>query len=321
VTVLAAAGILTAASLSSGGPASAAKDPTAFNPGPQPCLTYPWSRVNKDKVEHEFQVPSGELRFGDHLYRLQRRFTQPVANSIPTLWMDSCENMPVQQVEVGNKLTTLFLVDGEVAQFRDSTVIHKTGQPWHEIRGAINAKYYSLGGPLLGVGFPETNEIATPKKIGAFNHFDKDFSIYWSPSTGAHKVGGAIRAAWSSLGWENSPVGFPTTDEFAAGDGFGRGQHFEHGSVYWSTKTGAHAVYGAIFDAWRNLGWENGHIGFPTSDETADPEVPGGRIQHFAPISTIKSWGSSSATSDTVTAIKWNPRDGATAITTVIPRY
>jgi hypothetical protein len=44
-------------------------------------------------------------------------------------------------------------------------------------------------------------------------------------------------------------------------------QIFEKGSVYWAPKTGAHMVWGLIRDKWGQQGWEQGKLGFPTSDE------------------------------------------------------
>jgi uncharacterized protein with LGFP repeats len=57
-------------------------------------------------------------------------------------------------------------------------------------------------------------------------------------------------------------------------------QHFERGWVYWSPRTGAHMVTGAIFAKWASLGWEQGFLGFPTSDETTIPDQIG-RFNHF----------------------------------------
>jgi uncharacterized protein with LGFP repeats len=62
-----------------------------------------------------------------------------------------------------------------------------------------------------------------------------------------------------------------------AGSG-GAANHFQGGSVHWSRGTGAHAVQGAIRDAWARTGWEMGPLGFPTSNEYA---VPGGRRSDF----------------------------------------
>jgi uncharacterized protein with LGFP repeats len=52
-------------------------------------------------------------------------------------------------------------------------------------------------------------------------------------------------------------------------------QRFDGGWVYWSSETGAHAVYGAIFAKWAELRWEQGLLGFPLTDELAHPDGRG----------------------------------------------
>ena len=48
---------------------------------------------------------------------------------------------------------------------------------------------------------------------------------------------GAIRAKWSSLGWERGRLGYPTTDEYAVAAG--RRNGFQHGTITWVAATGA----------------------------------------------------------------------------------
>jgi hypothetical protein len=80
----------------------------------------------------------------------------------------------------------------------------------NRVCGAIRDKYYASGGPSGSLGFPLNSE--TSIRGGAFNHFERG-SIYWSPATGAHIIWGSIRDKWASMGWENSSLGYPTTDE------------------------------------------------------------------------------------------------------------
>src|SRR5664280_1669767 len=72
----------------------------------------------------------------------------------------------------------------------------------------------------------------------------------WAPTTastatGAHEVHGAIREIWHGLGWEQSFLGYPLTDETVLARDNGRYNHFQGGSIYWSPATGAHEVHGA----------------------------------------------------------------------------
>ncbi|WP_432494046.1 CAP domain-containing protein [Kineococcus auxinigenes] len=146
----------------------------------------------------------------------------------------------------------------------------------HRLQGAILSRYQGTGGPGSALGLPTTSELAAPDRTGRFAHFDGG-SIYWTPSTGAQVVRGAIRGAWSSLGWENSAVGYPTGEEFAIRDG-GRVQRFARGLVYWTPKLGAHEVHGAFGGTYAAQGWENGSLGYPRTGEYA---VKGGVRQEF----------------------------------------
>jgi hypothetical protein len=107
------------------------------------------------------------------------------------------------------------------------------------VRGAIRAAWAASGWENGPLGFPLTDEVPTPIKAGAFNHFEGG-SIYWSPRTGAHLVYGDIRARWAGLGWENSALGYPVSDEYDVTGG--RRSDFEGGSIVWDRLTRATRV-------------------------------------------------------------------------------
>ncbi|MGY1715091.1 N-acetylmuramoyl-L-alanine amidase [Geodermatophilus sp. SYSU D01106] len=156
-----------------------------------------------------------------------------------------------------------------------------------EIRGKVAAQVGSAL-PLVSqrydtdaaaralLGAQTTAPTRTPDGRGAYAHYANG-SIYASGATGARILRGPIRDKWASLGWENGSLGYPTTDTTATPDGRGLYQHFQNGSIYWSQATGARTIGGAIRDRWASLGWENGSLGYPTSDWTT---TPNGRAQY-----------------------------------------
>ncbi|MCF6746766.1 hypothetical protein E9529_21435, partial [Blastococcus sp. KM273128] len=78
---------------------------------------------------------------------------------------------------------------------------------------------------------------------GSFSLFTGG-AIYWSPSTGAHFVKGAIYDTWAKSGYETGVLGFPVRNETnVRGGSFSL---FTGGAIYWSPSTGAHFVKGAI---------------------------------------------------------------------------
>ncbi len=91
-------------------------------------------------------------------------------------------------------------------------------------------------------------------------------------------VRGAIAEKYRQLGGEKGFLGRPLTSEKTTPDRVGRFNHFEGGSIYWTSETGAHEVHGVIRDAWAETGWERGRLGYPVSDEYG---VPGGRRSDF----------------------------------------
>jgi hypothetical protein len=160
----------------------------------------------------------------------------------------------------------------------------------------ITTKWRNFGGPFGLIGSPLIPESIAPDGVGHYRHFqyfprpDKGgdggnlvvASIYWTPGTCAQVVYNAIRGKWSALGWELSPLGYPTTDESGTPDGIGRYNHFQHGSIYWTPATGANAVYGAIHALWASLGWERSALGYPIADEEPFGVGRRSRFQHGA---------------------------------------
>jgi hypothetical protein len=170
----------------------------------------------------------------------------------------------------------------------------------HEVHGAIHEKWKSLGWETSFLGYPITDELTTPDGEGRFTHFQGG-SIYWTPSTGAHEVHGAIRAKWSAMGWETSYLGYPITDERTTPDTVGRYNHFQGGSIYWTPSTGAQAVHENIRNKWEEKHWELGYLGYPVIDTVIYPGETKmvGRFQGGEIV-----WHATSGATDTMPASK-----------------
>jgi uncharacterized protein with LGFP repeats len=122
-----------------------------------------------------------------------------------------------------------------------------------------------MGYERSSLGFPAGDVTATADGKGSFQTFQKG-SVFWSPATGARAVLSPVLALWTAMGAEQGTLGYPTSGTAATGDGAGRYQHFQKGSIFWSSATGAHAVQGPIRDLWASLGYERGWLGYPTRD-------------------------------------------------------
>ncbi|MFI9634692.1 alpha/beta hydrolase-fold protein [Nocardia sp. NPDC051929] len=134
------------------------------------------------------------------------------------------------------------------------------------VRGAIYDEWGKQGFERGPAGYPTAPEAKTPSRDGAVQAFENG-PFYYSQATGVHRVQGLILGKYAQLGFENSPLGFPVAEEQTVKDA-GRFSRFEGGTIYWSPVSGAWAVRnGPILDAWRDVGYENGKLGFPTGDE------------------------------------------------------
>ena len=143
-------------------------------------------------------------------------------------------------------------------------------------------------------------EQSTPGDKGRHADFENGV-IYWSPATGAWAVPNAIMDTYAGHGWEQGLLGFPigrhTVLTGPDGQPWGDVQGFEGGAIYRRYGQPGFVMCGAIRDRWNRSGFENGPLGWPTSDE--QPVDGGGRVQTF-------EHG----------RIAWSP-EGATALTPV----
>jgi uncharacterized protein with LGFP repeats len=184
--------------------------------------------------------------------------------------------------------------EGRFQNFEHGSIYWHPDVGAYEVHGTIRDKWIALGAEATGgLGYPKTDERITPDGIGRFSWFTGGL-ICWHPDMGAWELHGAILIKWLSLGGVRSHLGYPRTDEMGTPDGAGRYNHFQHGSIYFTTGTGAHEVRGAIHAKWESLNWETGPLGYPTTDEY--PTVDGvGRSSRFQKGGII--WSSTSGAS------------------------
>ena len=148
------------------------------------------------------------------------------------------------------------------------------------------------------LGQPTSSEQDVPGVAGAQEMRFQGGTIYWSPTTGAHVVYGAIGGEYAATDQETDAggnnvqalIGLPTGDEQnVPGVAGARETTFQNGTIYWSPATGAHVVYGAIGGEYAATAQETDAggnnvqilIGLPTGDEQNVPGVAGARETPF----------------------------------------
>lgn len=217
---------------------------------------------------------------------------------------DSVANGPANPAGVGleviSRMTTQTFVDRAnqaglevVSQFRPSG-IHawpywqfEMTQAWPYIADSLGLSKEDRGADCATVGAIAEATASGDYGSCTVNEYDvkggkaQDFRrgrAYWSPETGAHVLFGRIGAAYAEAGGPDSWLGFPVTGEQATPDGVGRYVHFQNGSIYWTPQTDAQAVPKDMVDAWAEIGWEAGDLGYPVG---APKEMGGKLVQQF----------------------------------------
>ncbi|GAB3357328.1 S8 family serine peptidase [Modestobacter lapidis] len=133
------------------------------------------------------------------------------------------------------------------------------------------------GGPL---GYPVTDTTCGLKDGGCYQHFQGG-TVMYSPASGSWAVTGTLRDRWFASGSEGGVLGYPVSAPVCGLRDGGCFQHFERGSIYWTSRTGPRVVAGAMLEAWRRHGWENSaDLGYPVSEVNCTL-VNGGCFQVF----------------------------------------
>lgn len=231
-------------------------------------------------VGSQFSTPRKEgegARFeGGMVYRSGRTGAHEVHGNILIRWAE----MGYENSLLGFPTTDEFVTPdgrGRANGFEYGLIYWTPATNAHPVHGAILERFKVLNYEQGVLGYPVQGEFSTPHRSGAGQRFEKGM-VYYSAGTGAHQIGGNILNKWAAIGYEDSVLGFPRSDELTTPNKRGKFNQFEHGLIYWTPNTGAHAVYGSILDEYAAQGYENSRLGFPTSDEF---DLPGGGRQVY----------------------------------------
>src|SRR5262249_53226213 len=147
----------------------------------------------------------------------------------------------------------------------------------------------ALHGSTGFLGAATSKELPTPYGGGTYQLF-KGGAIFYSPTTGAHDLYGAVQARFFATKNEldgrgvggQEVVGLPTRDQGAWSMPTGAPTAtFQFGTIDYTPATGAHVFYRAIADEYAHTASEtDGYgvnvqklLGAPTSDEINVPDV------------------------------------------------
>ena len=173
-----------------------------------------------------------------------------------------------------NSVATAADGEGQYAHFQGGSVYWSLDTGARVVDGAVRDLWLATRQVLGPLGYPTDDVRATARGDGEVGRFEGG-SIWWSEQTGARALLGPIETRWTSLGAEQSTLGYPTQSVTTTADGAGQFARFTGGSIWWSEATGARALSGPVEKFWRSTGAERGALGFPTSDVTATADGTG----------------------------------------------
>ena len=151
--------------------------------------------------------------------------------------------------------------------------------------GAIRTTWAATGFENGYMGYPTSDEVPGLRDGGVYQNYQRG-AIVWSPKTGAQVSVGGIRNTWASSGYQDGHLGYPTTSEIGGLKNGGVYQMYERGAIIWSPSTGAFISMGGIRTLWASTGFENGRLGYPTSNEYVTG--PGGQVAQNYQGGTVK---------------------------------
>ena len=131
--------------------------------------------------------------------------------------------------------------DAVVQVFTGGRVYSSAATGPHAVQGAVLARYLAAGGPTGRLGMPTTEE-AYGGISGSRATVFTGGRIYWSATTGAQAVYGAILQKYLAIGAARSYLGLPTTSEYALSTG--RRNKFASGVITYYTSSRSVVVAG-----------------------------------------------------------------------------
>ncbi|BCT77784.1 hypothetical protein SCMU_36260 [Sinomonas cyclohexanicum] len=170
--------------------------------------------------------------------------------------------------------------NGCFQQFANGYIFYSPTTGAWAVNGAILDRYAATGHNRGFLSYPTGPETCGQPGNGCFQQFANGY-IFYSPTTGAWAVNGAILDRYAATGHNRGFLSYPTGPETCGQPGNGCFQQFANGYIFYSPATGAWAVNGAILDRYAATGHNRGFLSYPTGPETCGQ--PGnGCFQQFA---------------------------------------
>jgi hypothetical protein len=129
----------------------------------------------------------------------------------------------------------------------------------------ISKKYAALGGATGFLGKVVEAERALSDGRGRRARYEHG-NIYWTSTTGAHEVHGALLTEYGNQGGSAGILRYPTSDTLTVTGGTTKYSNFEGGRIYYRGSVGTFAEPQPFFAKHEKLGGVHGLLGFPSGD-------------------------------------------------------
>jgi len=129
----------------------------------------------------------------------------------------------------------------------------------------ISEKYAALGGAAGFLGAVVTAEAAVGDGRGRRARYQGG-NIYWTSSTGAREVHGAILGEYDQQGGPTAGLRYPTSDTLTSADNQSRYSNFEGGRIYYRGGAGTYTVPQPWFSKHEATGGVRGYLGYPVTN-------------------------------------------------------
>ena len=130
---------------------------------------------------------------------------------------------------------------GVYQNYQGGSILWSPASGAHPSVGGIRNVWARTGFESGVLGYPVTDEVAGLRDGGVYQNYQGG-AIIWSPASGGFVSRGGTRAIWASSGFEGGRLGYPTSNEYAAGPGGAVAQNYQGGVIHW-TPTGSWVTY------------------------------------------------------------------------------
>jgi uncharacterized protein with LGFP repeats len=167
---------------------------------------------------------------------------------------------------------------GHVQHYQGGRMYWSNATGAHYLTGNVLHRYIQLGEMASPLGLPTADIGSTVDDTGQQARFQNG-GIYQHRGHGAHGLWGDVWAKWHGLGSTAGALGYPTTDLTRSPRGGGHFVHFTDGAIYQRGGQPPHDLVGDIAVKYRQIGAEQGLLGYPADDQR--PAVNGKGVTGF----------------------------------------